>query len=68
MMGQQSGAQDRLFYAFNFDAQVPADHLLRGIDRFLDLSDLRQHLTAFYGHTSRPSIDAELMVRMLLVG
>jgi transposase len=68
MMGQQSGAQDRLFYSFNLDAHVPADHLLRGIDRFLDLSDLRQHLTAFYSHTGRPSIDPELMVRMLLVG
>jgi len=68
MMGQQSGAQDRLFYSFNLDAHVPADHLLRGIDHVLDLSDLRQHLTAFYSHTGRPSIDPELMVRMLLVG
>jgi transposase len=68
MMGQHGGNQDRLFYSFNFDAHVPADHLLRGIDRFLDLTDLRQHLTAFYSHTGRPSIDPELMVRMLLVG
>ena len=45
-----------------------ADHLLRGIDRFLDLSDLRKHLTPFYSHTGRPSIDPELMIRMLIVG
>ena len=35
MMGQQAGAQDQLFYSFNLEAHVPADHLLRGIDRFL---------------------------------
>lgn len=68
MMGQQNGTQDRLFYSFNLDAHVPADHLLRGIDRVLDLTDLRRHLAAFYSHTGRPSIDPELMVRMLLVG
>ena len=44
MMGQQAAAQDRLFYSFNLDAHVPADHLLRRIDRVLDLGDLRQHL------------------------
>jgi transposase len=68
MMGQHGGNQDRLFYSFNLDTHVPADHLLRGIDRFLDLADLRQHLAPFYSHTGRPSIDPELMVRMLLLG
>ena len=68
MMGQQAGNQDRLFYSFNLDDHVPADHLLRGIDRFLDLGDLRQHLKPFYSHTGRPSIDPELMVRMLIIG
>ena len=38
MMGEHGGNQDRLFYSFNLDEHVPADHLLRGIDRFLDLS------------------------------
>jgi transposase len=42
--------------------------LLRGIDRFLDLSELRQHLTPCYSHTVRPSIDPELLIRMLIVG
>src|ERR1700750_1391872 len=68
MMGEHSGNQDRLFYSFNLDEHVPADHLLRSIDRFLDLADLRQHLAPFYSHTGRPSVDPELMVRMLLVG
>ena len=68
MMGQQAGAQDELFYSFNLNAHVPADHLLRGIDRFLDLGELRRHLAEFYSHTGRPSIDPELMMRMLIIG
>ena len=68
MMGQQGGAQDRLFYSFNLNDHVPSDHLLRGIDRFLDLGDLRKHLAPFYSHIGRPSIDPELMIRMLIVG
>ncbi len=67
MMGQ-AGNQYRLFYSFNLDDHVPRDHLLRGINRFLDLGGLRQHLVPFYSHTGRPSIDPELMVRMLVVG
>jgi len=43
MMGQQFSGQKRLFYAFNLDDQVPSDHLLRGVDQFLDLGDLRQY-------------------------
>jgi transposase len=68
MMGQSGGDQSPLFYSFNLNDHVPADHLLRGIDRFLELQDLRQHLAPFYSHTGRPSVDPELMVRMLLVG
>jgi len=68
MMGQQTGLQEKLFYSFNLDDHVPRSHLLRGIDRFFDLGDLREHLAPFYSHTGRPSIDPELMVRMLIVG
>jgi transposase len=68
MMGQQEAGQDRLFYSFNLDDHVPPDHLLRGVDRFLDLGELRKHLAPFYSHTGRPSIDPELMIRMLIVG
>jgi len=68
MMGRQSGVQDRLCYSFNLDEQVPRDHLLRGIDRYFDLSELHEQLAPFYSHTGRPSIDPELMMRMLVVG
>ena len=47
MMGRQA-SQDQLFYAFNLADHIPRDHLLRGVDRFLDLGDLRQHLAPFY--------------------
>lgn len=68
MTWQQAGGQDQLFYSFNLEVHVPADHLLRGIDRFLDLSELRRYLAPFYSLMGRPSIDTELMIRMLLVG
>lgn len=68
MMGQQVGGQDRLFYSFNLADHVPRNHLLRGIDRFFDLGELRAHLAPFYSHTGRPSIDPELMMRMLIIG
>jgi transposase len=67
-MGSNDKPQNELFYAFNLDEVVPDDHLLRHIDRFLDLSDLRQHLAPYYSHTGRPSVDPELMIRMLLIG
>ena len=68
MMGSNDKPQDEFFYSFNLEDVVPEDHLLRSIDRFLDLSDLREHLAPFYSHTGRPSIDPELMIRMLIIG
>ena len=68
MMGHQAVTQAPLFYSFHLDAHIPANHLLRGIDRFLDLSELRQHLAPHYSTTGRPSIDPALLIRMLVVG
>jgi transposase len=68
MMGEQGGNQERLFYSFNLEEHVPADHLLRGVDHYLDLSELRQHLATYYSNTGRPSIAPELMIRMLIIG
>lgn len=68
MMGEKSGAHGQLFYQFNLDEVVPPDHMLRRIDAVLDLSGLRAELAPFYSHTGRPSIDPELMIRMLLIG
>jgi transposase len=68
MMGWQNDGQVKLFYEFCLEDRVPANHLLRKIDRLLDLSDLRRELAPFYSSTGRPSIDPELMIRMLVVG
>jgi transposase len=68
MMGPAVGSQDRLFYEFNLEDIVPADHLLRKINDVLDLNWLRAELSPYYSHTGCPSIDPELMIRMLIVG
>ena len=70
MMGRQDGDQNQLFYLFNLEDRVPADHLLRRINPLVRhaLTDLRERLVAFYSRIGRPSIDPELMIRMLIVG
>jgi len=68
MMGERTVMQESLFYGFSLEEHVPADHLLRSIDRFVDLSGIREHLRPYYSETGRPSIDPELMIRMLIVG
>lgn len=68
MMGERTVAQEALFYEFSLERHVPADHLLRSIDRFVDLSGIREHLRPFYSDTGRPSVDPELMIRMLIIG
>ena len=60
--------QEALFYGFSLERHVPDHHLLRKIDRFVDLSELRAHLGPYYSDVGRPSIDPELMLRMLIVG
>ena len=68
MMGAKQEAHGALFYEFSIESHVPQDHLSRSIDRFVDLSGMRQHLASFYSHTGRPSINPELLIRMVLVG
>jgi transposase len=67
MMGPRQVDQTALFYEFSHERHAPATHVLRSIDRFVDLSDVRSHLAPFYSSTGRPSIDPELLVRMLLL-
>lgn len=68
MMGERRVDQAALFYTFSLEDHVPANHLLRSIDRFVELEGMRAHLAPFYSATGRPSIDPELLIRMLLVG
>ncbi|MCP4091545.1 MAG: transposase, partial [Gammaproteobacteria bacterium] len=68
MMGQLPDQQNALFYEFCLEDHIPEDHLLRQINQFLDFNQIRDHIQSYYSHTGRPSIDPELMIRMLLVG
>src|ERR1700679_3109547 len=68
MMGERRVMQEALFYGFSLERHVPDDHLLRKIDRFLDLSKVRALLGPYYSDGGGPSIDPERMIRMLIVG
>jgi len=70
MMGRQTVDQSQLFYLFNLEEYIAADHLLRRLNPIVTrvLIDLREKLAPFYSDIGRPSIDPELMIRMLIVG
>jgi transposase len=70
MMGRRWGNQASLFYQFRLDDRVPRDHLLRRIDGFVTtaLADIHRRLRPSYSEIGRPSIDPELLIRMLIIG
>jgi transposase len=68
MMGRLDHDQEELFYSFRLDEAVPDDHPVRKIAAVLDLSWVHSELAPFYPKMGRPSIDPELMVRMLIIG
>src|SRR3989454_2662189 len=67
MMGRQPQTES-LFYYFRLEDQIPENHLLRLMDRWVDFSFVRERLKGFYSATGRPSIDPEVLLRLLLVG
>ena len=67
MMGQHTRSES-LFYYFRLEDQVPENHLLRLIDKHIDFSFVREHLKDSYSDTGRPSIDPELLLRIVLIG
>src|SRR5215472_10049168 len=66
--GERRVRQDALVYGFSLEERVPAGHLLRAVDRFVEFDGLRQELAPYYSEIGRPSVDPELMIRMLIVG
>lgn len=70
MMGRRKRDQGKLFYEFRLEDRIPARHLLRHMNVFVTaaLADLHEELEPFYSDIGRPSVDPELMIRMLLVG
>jgi transposase len=69
MMGRRSGDQASLFYEFRLDDRVPKNHLLRRINAFVTaaLADVHEQLDPYYSDVGRPSVDPELMIRMLII-
>ena len=70
MMGRQNVDQSQLFYLFNLEGRIPRHHLVRRINPVVTqiMGELREKLGPFYSEIGRPSIDPELMIRMLIVG
>ena len=68
MMGRLEPGQERLFYNFRLEDQIPPNHLMRKLDALLDFEAVRDQLETFYSEIGRPSVDPELMIRMLLIG
>jgi transposase len=67
MMGQHCRSES-LFYYFRLEDQIPENHLLRLIDRHISFDFVREKLKSSYSDTGRPSIDPELLLRILLIG
>src|SRR5262245_1689806 len=67
MMGQHDRSE-ALFYYFRLEDQVPENHLLRLIDKHISFAFVRERLRTSYSDTGRPSIDPELLLRILLIG
>src|SRR6202166_5058720 len=67
MMGKQPRTEP-LFYYFRLEDQIPDDHLLKRLDRFIDFGFVRERLRDTYSAMGRPSIDPEVLLRLLLVG
>ncbi len=70
MMARRTRDQGRLFYEFRLEDRIPESHLLRRMNVFVTvaLADLHKELAPHYSEIGRPSVDPELMIRMLLIG
>ena len=67
MMGEHDRSE-ALFYYFRLEDQVPESHLLRLIEKHVSFAFVREKLKDSYSETGRPSIDPELLLRILLIG
>ncbi len=67
MLGEKKRSEP-MFYHINVDALIPENHLLRLVDKYVDFRFVRENVKHLYSHTGRPSVDPEILLRMLLVG
>lgn len=69
MIGNQQRWQEDLFVAGPLSNLIPNDHILKLVDKAIDLSWLRQEVSDCYNETmGRPSIDPESALRLMLAG
>ncbi len=67
MLGEHSRSEP-MFYYVRMEELVPENHLLRLVDKHIDLSFIRGKVKHLYSHTGRPSVDPETLLRMLIIG
>jgi transposase len=67
LLGEKQRSEP-MFYYIKLDDLIPEDHLLRLIHKYVDFSFIRDRVKHLYSHTGRPSIDPEVLLRMLLIG
>ncbi len=67
MLGKRN-PQEPLFYYFNMADMIPKNHILRLINKYVDFSFIRSKVKHLYSDMGRPSIDPEVLIRMLLIG
>lgn len=67
MIGEKN-KEERLFYYLRPEELIPQDHILRLIHQHVDFTFIRSKVQHLYSYTGRPSVDPEVMMRMLLVG
>ena len=57
-----------MFYYVRIEEMIPENHLLQLVDKHIDISFIREKVKHLYSHTGRPSIDPEILLRMLFIG
>lgn len=67
MLGEKQRSEP-MFYYIRMEDIIPENHLLRLIDKHIDFSFIRKKVKHLYSHTGRPSIDPDVLLRMLLIG
>src|ERR1022692_1394077 len=68
LMMRQHTRSESLFYYFRLEDHVPENHRLRLIDRHISFGFVLEKLKDSYSENGRPSIDPELLLRILLIG
>ena len=67
MMGKRQ-FEPKLFHSLSLEGMVPGDHLLRRLDKIVNLSFVRELCRPYYSHTGQPSIDPEVLFKMMFLG